>query len=176
MKKLKNIFAIVATTLLISSCDKGLGADLDCEYNYGKMDREIGVNKVNEFVTMRNSSSSISNGIITYEDNKGAIKQVSLSTEVHFKVDDVICYLKDLEKTYGTDYTNLGLRAYMAIENKDGKDVTTIVFAPTGTLNESNAENSILNPNIEGANLLNHGSTGMPPYGVATGSQQLTNP
>lgn len=127
--------------------------------------RAESVTMVNEFLAAR---TSILNGDVTYLNAANDPVVYNSSTEVHFTLKEMQKFMSYLE-SLGSDYDNLGIRAYFAAKTGENGDLTsTVILVPTGVPAGSGDEG---NPNIAEAYSLNHGHAGMPPFGTP-----LTNP
>lgn len=127
--------------------------------------RAESVTMVNEFLAAR---TSILNGDVTYLNAANDPVVYNSSTEVHFTLKEMQKFMSYLE-SLGSDYDNLGIRAYFAAKTGENGDLTsTVILVPTGVPAGSGDEG---NPNIAEAYSLNHGNAGMPPHGSV-----LTNP
>lgn len=165
---------LACIVVLVTACNwpPAKGDDdlaLDCSGDgHGIIQRPQGVAMVNDFTQI---NQTIINENLSYVNANGNPINLSLSPEIHFDLDDMKCFIEYIESFEG-DYENLGIRAYLAAQNEPATSnyKTTIIFAPTGyPVVTTGMVIFPRTPDIPGADLLNHGNSGMPP-------SILTNP
>lgn len=158
---------IACIVMLVSACNwpptSSDDVALDCSGDgHGIIQRTQGVEMVNDFNQI---NQTIINENLSFTNASGNPIDLALSTEVQFDLEDMKCFIEYVESFEG-DYENLGIRAYLAAQNDPTTSnyKTTIIFAPTGYPKVTNGTAMFPQaPNIPGADLLNHGNSGMPP-------------
>lgn len=182
-KNLINYIVLACTALIFTSCNMSNNKTLEntkgdpviqevvkgCTGDHGQIKRDAAVLMVNDYNLI---NETITNAKLPYVNAQKEPINLSLSTEVHFSLENMKCFIEYVE-SMGEDYDNLGIRAYLAAQDSgDGNYETTILFAPTGNSKKGEMnQRSSSSLNIPGANLLNHGHAGRPPT-----SAVLTNP
>lgn len=136
------------------------------EKSSGQISRKASVIMVDDNLAIRDS---ILAAPVKYKNAAGDDVDYDMSTEVSFSLENMKEFITYIE-SYGEQYANLGVRAYMAASTgEEGKLTGTVIFVPTGYAIDGGDPGT--SPNIPGANSLNHGNDGMPPN-----NNVLTNP